>query len=155
MEQLFQAILSYRIRFSSFIEKAGDAKLDIVPPGFISTVRWHLAHLVASQSFLTYGLTQQPSPLVSEEFIASARKGTTQEDFSVNEDYGTRHLLEFLIETTKQLQRDFKTLKKHDFSDFETSTGLMLRNLDSALAFSAVHDGVHMGQIHAMLRVLG
>ena len=154
MDALFQTALSFRELIVRKIEKCDDELLDQVPEGFNNTIRWQIAHLIATPALLTYRLTGQESPLVNQEFLGSVCKGTCHESYSLNEDYGTPHLLEFLIETTKQLQRDYKNLKKTEFKPYETSTGFMIKDLDSAIAFSNVHDGIHIGQIGLYLKLL-
>jgi len=154
MDFLFQTALSYRMQLVNLVEDLEDELLDEVPKGFRNNIRWNLAHLVVTPHLLTYGLLQQANPLLSPEFARSAAKGTNHENFSLNEDYGKKHLLEFIVEIVKQLQRDFKDLSKHKFKPYETSTGLVLKDLVTAISYSNIHDGIHIGTVSSMLKVL-
>lgn len=155
MNSLIQTSLSFRTFLAQNLEKVDEKQLDIVAPKFKNTIRWQLAHLVVTPTLLTYKKVGSNSPLLSDEFLKSTCKGTSHENFSLNEDYSTRHLLEFLVETTKQLERDYKDLKKMNYQAYETSTGFMIKDLDTALAYSNIHDGIHIGNIRAVLTVLG
>jgi hypothetical protein len=154
MDQLFATGLAYRHQLVTTLEKLDDDQLDIIPENFHNSIRWNIAHLIVTPCLLTYHMVGQTSPLLSSEFISSAKKGTDQEDFSMNEDFGKKHLLETLIESIKQLQRDIPELEKHDFKNYETSTGFVLTNLESALSYSNIHDGVHIGAIAAMIKII-
>ena len=136
MDFLFQTALTYRSHLISQVKELSDEQWDATPEGFSSSIRWNIAHLVVTPSLLTYGLTGSTSPLLSEDFINSACKGTTVESFSLNEDFGKKHLCEYLIETVKQCQRDISDLENKDFKAYETSTAYIMRDLPSALSYS-------------------
>ncbi len=155
MDHLFQSALAFRGLLVKRIEPCTDEQLDAIAPGFKNTVRWQLAHMIVTPALLTYKLVGEEAPMISDDFVGSARKGTNQDNFSINEDYGKEHLLEYLIETTKQLQRDAKGLNKKTFQAYETSTGLVLKDLQTAIAYSNIHDGVHFGRIISALIALG
>jgi hypothetical protein len=103
---------------------------------------------------LTYRLVGKDIPLLSEEFIDSCKKGSQPDDFSLNEDYSKKHLCELLIETVKQSQRDYEELSKETFKPYETSTGFVIQDLASAFAFSNIHDGLHIGTIKMLKKVI-
>jgi hypothetical protein len=154
MDFLFSTSLAYRQMLVNAIDKMDDEILDIIPDGSKNNIRWHLAHLVVTPGLLTYRLIGRDIPLISIEFINSAKKGTNPDSFSLNEDFGKKHLCELLIETVKQSQRDFEELSKEKFKPYETSTGYVLENLSSAIAFSNIHDGLHIGNIRMMARFI-
>ena len=52
------------------------------------------------------------------------------------------------------MQRDAKELSKQEFKPFETVTGHIVKDLESAIAFTIGHDGIHSGTIDSMLVVL-
>lgn len=118
------------------------------------SIRWHVAHMVATPALMTYELADESSPLLSQDFLQSVKRGTNQENFSLNEDYGIKHLVEFLVETVKQLQRDGKELEGKTFKSYETLTGHIIKDLESAMSYILVHDGIHIGTVNAMLDVI-
>lgn len=154
MEHLFQTALTFRGALVKLVENLDDEMLDSVPQNFNNNIRWNLAHLIVTPALLTYQLVGTNSPLIGPEFISSAKKGTNHENFNLGEEYGIKHLSEILIETIKQLQRDYEDLSHRDFKAYETSTGFVIKDLQSAIAYSNIHDGIHLGVISSIKKVL-
>lgn len=154
MESLFQTALAFRQHLVTQIEKMDEDLFNVIPEGHNNNIRWHLAHLVVTQPLLTYKLAGMEIPHLSSEFIDSARKGSNPEDFSLNEDFSTAHLCELLVEMVKQTQRDLDELSKAEFTPYETSIGFVIKDVESALSFSNIHDGIHMGNIYTMRKLL-
>jgi|SaaInlStandDraft_1057018.scaffolds.fasta_scaffold14000_2 hypothetical protein len=150
MEALFSTCLTFREALIKKVGNLDDDALDFIPEGFNNSIRWNLAHLVATPCLLTYRMTGQEPPLISGDFIDSAKKGTNPNDFSLIEDFGIKHLCELLIEVPKQIQRDYPDLKDLEFKPYETSTGFMMKNIDQAIAYSNIHDGIHFGTVSAI-----
>jgi hypothetical protein len=154
MDHLFSTALTFRNMLVSGIDKMDDELLDLTPEGYNNNIRWNLAHLVVTPGLLTYRLVGKDIPLLSVEFIDSCKKGSQPDDFSLNEDYSKKHLCELLIETVKQSQRDFEELFKETFKPYETSTGFVIQDLPSALSFSNIHDGMHIGSIRMLKKII-
>ncbi|MBF0197838.1 MAG: DinB family protein [Planctomycetes bacterium] len=154
MDSLFQVTLTFRNSLISLVEPLSDEQWDEIPQGFNNNIRWNLTHLIVTPALLIYKLAGENSPLLSADFIDSARKGSNPESFSLNEDFGRKHLSELLIETVKQCQRDFADLEKKEFKSYETSTGYIIKDVTSALAYSNTHDGIHLGTISAIKKLL-
>lgn len=154
MDYLFTTSLAFRQLLVGAIEKMDDETLDAIPEGHNNNIRWNIAHIIVTPGLLTYRLAGKEIPLLSEEFIDSCKKGSNPDELSLNEDYSKNHLCELLIETTKQSQRDHEMLSKEPFKSYETSTGYIIEDLNSALAFSNIHDGVHLGRIGIIRKIL-
>lgn len=155
METLFSTALSFRNVLSEKLTLLDDGTLDTIPDGFEASIRWHVAHMIVTPLLVTYERVGVTCPLVSQEFLTSARSGTSHENFSLNEDYGIKHLSEFLIETIKQLQRDVKDLEQNPYESYESSMGYLIKDMPSALAYSVIHDGIHIGMIRSILKAAG
>lgn len=154
MEHLFSTALTFRQFLVTKLEKLDNEQLDTIPEGFNNNIRWNIAHLIVTPHLLTYNMVGQKNSLLSDDFINSAKKGSNPDSFSMNEDFGIKHLSETLIEVIKKLQRDYDELLNHDFKSYETSTGYVLKDIPSAIAYSNIHDGIHIGTINAIVKVL-
>jgi hypothetical protein len=154
MDCLFLPTLAFRQVLVQKLQAMDEDLLDHVPEGYNNNIRWHAAHLVVTPSLLTYRLAGVETPLISQGFIDSAKKGSNHDDFSLNEDFGINHICELLIETIKQTQRDFDMLQEQNFNAYETSTGFIIDNVASAMGYSNVHDGMHFGTIMSMTRAI-
>lgn len=155
MDCLFQTALIFRSNLVALLNDADDDILDTVPEAFNNTIRWQVAHLIASPYLLTYKKVKMEHAFISDTFAESVKKGTNQEDFALSEDYDKKHLLEYLTESTKQMQRDYANLKKGSYEAYESSSGLVLKDIDTAISYSNIHDGLHIAQIKIMMKILG
>ena len=154
MDHLFSTSLAFRQYLVNQLEKMDDELLSVIPEGYNNNIRWNLAHIVVTPALLTYRLTGIDIPHLSADFIDSAKKGSKPDDFSLNEDFSTKHLCELLLEMPKQCQRDLEELSQAEFQTYETSVGYVIENVESAIAFSNIHDGIHIGRIQSMSKLL-
>ena len=103
MEHLFSTALTIRQFLVTKLEKLDNEQLDTIPEGFNNNIRWNIAHLIVTPHLLTYNMVGQKNSLLSDDFINSAKKGSNPDSFSMNEDFGIKHLSETLIEVIKKL----------------------------------------------------
>jgi hypothetical protein len=152
----FNASIAFRSLISKGLENIDEAKWDIIPTGFKNNIRWQVAHLITSPGNLTYGIVGKDHPLVSKAFVEATRKGTSPESMTASgEDYSKKRLLTLFPQIITQLEKDWNYIKILPFKNYTTSTGLVLENLDAALAYSNVHDGIHLGNILAQMKLVG
>ena len=119
-------------------------QLNKIPEGFSNNLIWNVAHCVAAQQTLVYKLSGLPA-MASEEFIAKYRKGTKPEgDISQAEVDQIRTLLS---ETLHQTEKDYSNKIFLNYTDYTTSMGFTLRNVEDALSFNNYHEGIHTGII--------
>jgi F0F1-type ATP synthase gamma subunit len=119
-------------------------QLNKTPEGFSNNLIWNVAHCISAQQSLVYKLSGIPSK-VSEEFIAKYRKGTKPEgDVSQTEVDEIRTLLS---ETLHQTERDYLDKIFLNYTEYTTSMGFTLRNVEDALSFNNYHEGTHTGII--------
>lgn len=119
-------------------------QLNKIPEGFSNNLIWNIAHCVSAQQSLVYKLSGVPSK-VSEEFIAKYRKGTKPErDVSQAEVDEIRTLLS---ETLHQAEKDYSDKIFSNYTEYTTSMGFTLRNVEDALSFNNYHEGTHTGII--------
>ncbi|MCI9844318.1 DinB family protein [Flavobacterium pectinovorum] len=122
-------------------------QLNKIPEGFKNNLIWNIAHCIAAQQALVYKLSGLPS-IVSDEFIAKYRKGTKPEgDVSQHEVDEIRKLLS---ETLYQAEKDFADKIFINYTEYTTSMGFTLRNIEDALSFNNYHEGNHTGIIMSL-----
>ncbi|KAB1067350.1 hypothetical protein F6U93_11235 [Tamlana haliotis] len=60
-----------------------------------------------------------------------------------------------LFSVFEKTESDYNCGRFKDFNDYTvTTTGNTLHNINEALQFSAIHEGVHYGYILALLKVI-
>ncbi|MEM6299289.1 MAG: DinB family protein [Bacteroidota bacterium] len=148
MKKQFELLRITRENILKTVEGLSVVQLNQIPDGFNNNIVWNLAHLVATQQLLVYGLSGKAIQ-VSQELINKNRKGTKPE-----ETY-TEELLE---EIKTLLQTTVEQMEKHyesdhfsgDFKVYPTSYGVTLNSVEEAIAFNNLHEGVHFGTIKAI-----
>lgn len=123
-------------------------KLVKIPAGFNNNILWNIAHCVATQQILCY-LFSENTPLVSQEFINTFKKGTSPTQHSVSENF-IAELKQLLKHTQQQLEKDYTEGKFTHFTPYETSYGFTLNTIEDAISFNNTHEAMHLGTIKAI-----
>jgi hypothetical protein len=144
MNSVFEVQKTIREILLKILDNHSLEQLNKIPEGFSNNLIWNVAHCVASQQVLVYKLSGLPT-MVSEEFIAKYRKGTKPEgDVSQAEVDEIRTLLS---STFLQTINDFEKNIFVNYTEYTTSLGYTLKNIQGALDFNNYHEGIHTGII--------
>lgn len=126
-------------------------ELNKVPEGFNNNIIWNMSHLVASQQGVCYkraGLKL----IVDENFFEAYKQDTKPGPFiGENEVEQTKELL---LSTIDQFETDYKSNLFAHYPAWVTRYGVELRSIDDALTFLPFHEGLHLGYIMALKRVI-
>lgn len=143
----------FRIRelFDELISGLSEEELFRVPNGFVNHIAWNVAHVVVTQQILHYRLSGL-EPRMPNDLIEAYKKGTGPATASV-ESY--RAVLEYLHRTPLYLKEDYEVGAFPSFNTYETSTGIVLHNIDDAILYNHLHEGIHYGYVMALKRALG
>lgn len=144
MNSVFEVQKTIREVLLKVLENHSLEQLNKIPEGFSNNLIWNIAHCVASQQVLIYKLSGLPT-MVSEEFITKYRKGTKPEgDVSQTEVDEIRALLS---STLDQVQKDYTNNIFVTYTEYLTSMGFLLKDIEEALSFNNYHEGIHTGII--------
>ncbi len=133
------------------IEGLTHEQLHKIPEGFKNNIAWNVAHLVVTQQLLHYKLSGLQC-LVPDDLIEKYRKGTSpSEELSVEEFEEVKELLAGLPDT---LEEDYKEGIFQEYTEYPTSTGYVLSSIENALAFNNLHEGIHLGTIMALSKLV-
>ena len=144
MNSVFDVQKTIREILLKILDNHSLEQLNKIPQGFSNNLIWNIAHCVSAQQSLVYKLSGVPSK-VSEEFIAKYRKGTKPEgDVSQAE---VDEIRTFLSETLYQAEKDYSDKIFLNYTEYTTSMGFTLRNVEDALSFNNYHEGTHTGII--------
>ena len=131
---------------NNLVEDLSEEQLFSVPTGFANNIAWNAAHVVVTQQLIQYGLSGLELH-VRDEVVEAFRKGT---GISTVTPALFWEAMEFLAEAPEQLAEDYDAGRFKEFKTYETSTGIVLHNIDEALLFNNIHEGIHLGYIMAM-----
>ena len=127
------------------------AQLNQIPTGFNNNIAWHLGHLVASQQGLCY-VRAEVNPRVTEIIMSNYRSGTKPEapiDISAFSE-----LKDLLFSTLDQFEIDYNTNLFANYKPWTTRYDVEIRTIDDALQFLSFHEGLHLGTIQSMQRLV-
>lgn len=142
MNSVFEVQKTIREILLKILDGHSLEQLNKIPAGFSNNLIWNIAHCVSTQQVLVYKLSGLPMK-VSEDFINKYRKGTKPEgDVSQAEVDEIRTLLSTTLE---QVQKDFADGIFQNYTEYTTSMGYTLKNINGALDFNNYHEGIHTG----------
>lgn len=151
MKSVFDVQKTIREILLKIVDNHSLAQLNKIPEGFSNNIIWNVGHCIAAQQSLVYKLSGLPT-MVSEDFILKYRKGTKPEgDVSQAEVDEIRTLL---LTTLEKTENDFESGLFVEYTEYTTSMGFTLRNVQNALDFNNYHEGTHTGIIMAIRKLV-
>ena len=151
MNTQFEILRKSRAIVLKKIENLSIEQLHIIPEGFTNNIAWNIAHLVVTQQLLHYKLSGL-NCLVSDELIESYRKGTSPTEVFSEEDL--EEVKELFIGLPDTLQEDFEAGIFKEYTAYETSLDFTLNSIETAIAFNNLHEGIHLGIIISLTKLV-
>lgn len=151
MNTQFEVLKKSREIVIKLIDGLTIEQLHTIPQGFNNNIAWNVAHLVVTQQLLHYKLSGLHC-LVPDDLIENYRKGTKPgENFTEEEFEEVKELLLGLPDTLKE---DFEGGIFTEYTEYETSTGFVISSFEDAVTFNNLHEGMHLGIIMAMRKLV-
>ncbi|AQX08120.1 MULTISPECIES: DinB family protein [Elizabethkingia] len=151
MNNLFKAHRVIRRNLADVLQKTSHQDLMMIPDGFNNNIYWNIAHCVATQQLLIYYLSGNPFR-IDKYWIETYKKGTLPNlDVSQEEIEDLNFLLS---ETSRIMANDYDENFFLDYTNYSTSLGMDLKNIEDAVLFNNIHEGQHLGYIMAQKRAI-
>lgn len=151
MEQTFELNRTCRKLIAPFLENYTLDQLNAIPEGFSNNLFWNIAHVVVTQQLLIYKLSGL-SMLVSDELVDKYKKGTKPEQAATQEE--VNQIKTLLFDLIDQTQADYASGVFTQFTEYPTSSGFILKNVNDAMAYNNFHEGLHLGIIMSLKKVV-
>jgi hypothetical protein len=135
----------------TFIKDLSFPQLIAIPTGFNNSIYWNIAHLVVTQQLLHYKLSGLETTL-SDDFINDFRKGSTPRTNYSETDW--QYVLEQFQALPERLEKDYENELFKSYTEYATSFGVTLANIEDAIAFNNIHEGLHIGYVMALKRLV-
>ena len=126
-------------------------QLNKVPTGFNNNIIWNLGHMIAAQQGICYkraGLDVR----VDEGFFNTYKSGTKPEGFV--DAAGVEEIKKMLFTTLEQLEVDYNNGVITNYTSFVTPYNITLSSIDEALVFLPFHEGLHIGYIMSLRKLV-
>lgn len=124
-------------------------QLNTIPEGFRNNVAWHLGHVIAVQQGLTYQMAGL-QPTVSADIMSRFPKGS-EPNGNLSDAY-IQELKSLSIKTLEELEEDYEAGKFANYKPYSNSFGYQMNNIEEAIGFLPIHEGIHLGYVMAMRR---
>ena len=89
---------------------------------------------------------------VPNELVDKFRKGTVPDGTATNEEMDM--IKGFLFSTVEWAQEDYENGLFKAFNEYTTSANVTLKNVEDAIAFNLFHEGLHLGVVLSLEKVL-
>ena len=126
-------------------------QLNKIPEGFNNNVIWNLGHLFTVQQKICY-LRAGLDPIIDAQSF-SDYKPQTKPDKKIEEEEINR-IKNAFISIIDTLQTDYDKNIFLNYQPFLVPYGFEVTNIDEAINFMLFHEGLHIGYIMALKRVL-
>ena len=132
-------------------EGLDEAQLLTVPDGLSNNIVWNLGHVLLYESIFLYAQSGVTQP-VPESYSELFKAGTSPAEWDAPPDVA--EVVERYKTQVDQTASDFETGKFNDFKTMKISDQLTLGSLEEAIAFHCFHEGVHLGRMGALKRLV-
>jgi hypothetical protein len=122
-----------------------------IPDGFNNNIIWNLGHMIASQQGLCYKRTGVELS-VSNEFFTSYVSGSKPTRFITEAEY--EEIKQLFFSTLDDLEADHNANKFTNYEGMNTRYNVPVSNIDEAIAFLPFHDGLHIGYIMSLRKLV-
>lgn len=151
MNSFLEKTMITRHNIEQILNNHTEEQINKVVAPFNNNLIWNYCHLIATQQLLTYGLAGLPTLIPMEE-INKFRKGTKPEEHVSWDEY--KKWCTLSQSTNEQLEKDIDAGLFKDYSPYKTSYGVELKNIEEAIQFNTIHDGLHLGSCLAIRKFL-
>ena len=151
MKEHLSILAHNRAIYSRFLNSFSLAQLNTIPEGFNNNIIWNVAHALVTQQSIMYKLSGL-KPHVPQVWIDSYRKGTKPEG-DVSQDF-VDALDVALTDTMEHLKKDLDAGAFKNYQPYTTSTKMHLDSIETGFPFVLFHDGIHIGSVLALAKLI-
>jgi hypothetical protein len=140
-----------RIQILNTLKEFSIEQLNDVPAGFNNNIIWNLGHMIAAQQGVCYaraGLNK----VIDDSFFMAYKPDTKPEKFIDAAEYDI--IKELMLSTLEQFEIDLQKNIFTNYTPWTTRYGVEIRNIDDALSFLPFHDGLHVGYIMSLRKMV-
>ncbi len=151
LKNQLEITLQNRKNLHAILEQTPKEDLLKIPQGFRNNIWWNIAHVVVTQQILVYKLSGLQMR-VPEALVDKFKKGTVPDGTAT--DAEMKMVADFLLSTITWTKEDYEAGLFKNFNEYTTSAKVTLRNVQDAADFNLFHEGIHLGSIFALRKML-
>ncbi|MFD1016854.1 DinB family protein [Winogradskyella rapida] len=151
MDWTFGVTLKNRALLQQYIREHSLEDLNKIPKGFKNNIIWNIAHSIVTQQRLVYHFSGVPM-LVSEAMVAQFKNGTQPERALSQSEVD--HIDALLISSIETTQKDYHQGRFKTYETYTVGMKTTLHSVEEAISFNNYHEGLHLGAILALRKLL-
>lgn len=126
-------------------------EINKVPEGFNNNIIWNVGHVIAAQQGICYKRANLPLRIEEKYFLEYKPETKPGDPVTADEVHKIRDLL---FSTLDQLEKDYDEKIFSNYTPWSTRFGVEIASIDDALAFLPFHEGLHVGYVMALRKVV-
>ncbi|CAH0257172.1 hypothetical protein SRABI27_03974 [Pedobacter sp. Bi27] len=126
-------------------------QLNKIPTGFNNNIIWNIAHLTATQQNMCY-IRSGLEITVEEKYFSPFLSGTKPEKFIGQEEINS--IFDALLNSMDRLASDYSSDIFLKFDPWDKRYGMKLNSIEDAINFIPFHEGMHIGYIMALKKLV-
>jgi hypothetical protein len=151
IDNIIDTIKHTRRNFLELVATCSTEEMNVMPEGFRNNLAWNLAHVVSSQQVLCYELSNV-DPRVDMAFIDAYRPGTAPVAPIAEQEIA--RIRDYAVSTVPQLVEDYHAGIFTTYVARQTKFGVLISDIDQAIAYVSTHETLHFGYAKALLRTI-
>lgn len=150
-DKIFETILFNRETMGSLLDNYTEEQLNFIPGNFKNSLIWNIGHVLVTEQLLIYKLSGLPLK-INESLVPLFAKGTKPETMVNKEQISM--VKNLLISTVLTTRKDYNDHLFQKYQSYTTSTGIVLNKVEDALLFNCFHEGIHLGIILSLKKLV-
>jgi hypothetical protein len=151
MEFQFDILSQSRSNLLALLAPFTHDELNQIPSGFKNNLAWNLGHVIVSQQLLCYKLSGLPLN-IPQELVEQFRRGTIP--LNPLSDQEINRLKSLATQTADKFREDYNNGLFEEYQGYQSLYGVKLESLDDAIVFNNTHEGLHLGYVMAMRKLI-
>ena len=144
-------LIETRKNFLTLVNSLTTEQLNYIPKGLNNNIIWNFGHSIITQQLLCYNLSGNRT-YVNKELVHKYRIGTKPEE--VVSEQEIENLKKLALELPVKMQEDIQTDIFEEYNEYTTSFNVTLTNIEEAIKFNNVHEGLHLGYAMALRKLI-
>jgi hypothetical protein len=149
IDKQIEFIKQPRLMILSILDKFTLEQLNTIPAGFSNNIAWNLGHMLAAQ----YGILYKRAGLQVDEPFYQLYKPESKPEGPITQQQ-LDEIKGMLITSLDQLEKDYAAGIFGNYPTWTTRYGASVGNIDQAIAFLPFHEGLHIGYIMGMRKLV-
>lgn len=151
MNKSIESIRRIRTTLLKNINGLSTEQLNKIPDGFNNNIIWNLAHMVSAMQGICYGRAGL-NVAIEDKYYTPYRPDTKPE--GIVDAAEIEVIKQLFFSTLDQLETDYTNNLFVNYPVVITRYGVELTNIDDALNFLPFHEGLHIGAIIALKKLV-